>query len=81
MEIFGKRFGKEEKTDSIFEQKKNQAKAYLELIADGEIKTVNISPHDARNAIRELEHGDMPTYAIDGHAADYLDYINGIERD
>jgi hypothetical protein len=58
----------------------NGAKHYLELAAGGKIKSVNMDKETAEAAMIEFREGRMPNYAIEAHADDYLDYINGIER-
>lgn len=56
------------------------AKAYLGLVVDGVISGgVNIDKKKAVEDIAKIEKGEAADYVIIGHAADYLDYLNGEE--
>jgi len=56
------------------------AKKYFQLIAGGEIKSLNIAPKEAETAILDLGAGKIADYVVRAHAADYIDYLNGKEK-
>ncbi len=67
----------QDKYPDVSIEKQNNAKKYLNLVAEGQIKRINLSPPEAKSMLVEFESGKMPAYVIEAHSADYLDYING----
>lgn len=58
----------------------NGAKQYLELALQGKIRNANWDKRNLELEMKEFLEGNMPDYAVEAHANDYLDYINGNER-